>query len=73
MAFMKKEHTIIVYQAKTGAIELRKDARKETMWVTLQKVADLFGSERGGQSVFGIVGNVFQTFGGEDVYPSVEV
>lgn len=32
----------------------------------------LFGSERGGQSVAGIVGNVFQTFGGKDVYPTVE-
>lgn len=32
----------------------------------------LFAAQRGGQSVAGIVGNVFQTFGGEDLYPTVE-
>ena len=36
------------------------------------EATDLFGSERGGQSVAGIVGNVFQTFGGEDLYPTLE-
>ena len=36
------------------------------------QATDLFGSERGGQSVAGIVGNIFQTFGGDDVYPSIE-
>ncbi|MEK7545068.1 MAG: Fic family protein [Patescibacteria group bacterium] len=36
------------------------------------ETTDLFGSERGGQSVAGIVGNIFQTFGGNDVYPTVE-
>lgn len=36
------------------------------------EATDLFGSERGGQSVAGIVGNIFQTFGGKDLYPTVE-
>ena len=35
-------------------------------------VGDLFGQERAHGSVAGIVGNVFQSFGGKDLYPSVE-
>lgn len=34
--------------------------------------SNLFGQERQKDSVAGIVGNVFQSFGGHDLYPSVE-
>ena len=33
---------------------------------------DLFGQERSDNAVHGIVGNVFQSFGNQDVYPTVE-
>lgn len=33
---------------------------------------ELFGKERAADSVAGIVGNVFQAFGGQEVYPTVE-
>lgn len=36
------------------------------------ETTDLFGSVRGGQSIEGIVGNIFQTFDGKDLYPTVE-
>ena len=36
------------------------------------EATELFGREREKWSVVGIVGNVFQSFGGNDVYPSVE-
>ncbi len=36
------------------------------------EATDLFGAERTRDSVSGIVGNVMQSFGGEDVYPSIE-
>ena len=36
------------------------------------EVSELFGSERNGGSVEGIVGNVMQSFGGKPVYPTVE-
>lgn len=36
------------------------------------EATELFGRERERGSVGGIVGNVFQSFGGDDVYPSVE-
>ncbi len=60
-------------QVEFTAEEL-KDALKKLKHELLTKgeATDLFGSERGGQSVAGIVGNVFQTFGGEDVYPTIE-
>jgi prophage maintenance system killer protein len=37
-----------------------------------KEASDLFGAERARDSVVGIVGNVFQSFGGKDVYPTVE-
>ena len=36
------------------------------------QATEFFGSERSAQSLAGIVGNVFQSFGGEDLYPTVE-
>lgn len=36
------------------------------------EASDLFGVERTQESVLGIVGNVMQSFGGEDLYPTVE-
>ena len=39
---MKKEHTIIIYQGKTGAIELRADMLAETFWATQAQIAQIF-------------------------------
>lgn len=35
-----------MYQAKSGAIELRGDIQKETLWATQAQIADVFGVER---------------------------
>ncbi len=43
---MKKSKESIIYQSKTGAIELRSDATKETVWATLDQVATLFGRDK---------------------------
>lgn len=37
-----------------------------------KQATDLFGQERSDNAVHGIVGNVFQSFGNQDVYPTVE-
>lgn len=67
---------------KSGATKRRVEFTTKEMKEALQELkheliskgeaTDLFGSERGGQSVAGIVGNVFQSFAGEDVYPTLE-
>jgi prophage maintenance system killer protein len=36
------------------------------------EATELFGTERSRDSVAGILGNVFQSFGGKDVYPTAE-
>lgn len=36
---MKKE--VIIYQAKNGAIELRGDFSRETIWATLDQIASV--------------------------------
>ena len=37
---------LAVYQAKSGAIELKADASKETIWATQAQIADIFNTER---------------------------
>ncbi len=36
----------VIYQAKSGAIELRGDFRKETLWATQSQISEIFGVER---------------------------
>jgi hypothetical protein len=36
----------VIYQAPSGAIELRGDYRKETIWATQEQIADVFQVER---------------------------
>lgn len=44
---MKKiENKIIIYQAKNGAIELKGDVRKETIWASQSQIADIFDIDR---------------------------
>ncbi|MBP9751470.1 MAG: virulence protein RhuM/Fic/DOC family protein [Candidatus Moranbacteria bacterium] len=45
---MKKQEKkgVVIYQAKSGAIELRGDFGKETMWASLDQIADLFGRDK---------------------------
>ncbi len=46
----KTDNQIIIYQAKNGAIELSVDISKETIWASLQQIADLFGIDKSGIS-----------------------
>jgi hypothetical protein len=41
-----KKGEIVVYQAKSGAIELRGDFERETMWATQAEIAEVFQTER---------------------------
>jgi prophage maintenance system killer protein/predicted transcriptional regulator len=46
---MKKEmpkNNLVIYQIKSGALELRGDARKETLWATLDQIASVFGRDK---------------------------
>jgi len=46
---MKKKqakNNIVIYQAKNGAIELRGDFTRETIWATQKQIADLFGVDQ---------------------------
>lgn len=45
---MKQE--VVIYQAKNGAIELRGDFSQETIWASLQQIADLFETDKSGIS-----------------------
>ena len=40
--------------------------------IAKKQATDLFGQEKTKSAVSGIVGNIFQTFGGQDLYPTIE-
>jgi hypothetical protein len=42
----KTRGDVVIYQAKSGAIELRGDFGKETVWATQADIADIFRAER---------------------------
>src|SRR3989344_1292340 len=42
----KVKNTVVIYQAKNGAIELRGDWEKETIWANLNQIADLFDVQK---------------------------
>jgi hypothetical protein len=42
----EKSKNIIIYQAKSGAIELRGDFNKETIWATQDQIAELFATTK---------------------------
>jgi prophage maintenance system killer protein/predicted transcriptional regulator len=41
-----KKNKMIVYQARTGAIELREDFKNESVWATLDQIASVFGRDK---------------------------
>ncbi len=43
---MKKKKDIIIYQTKTGKIEFKGDFEKDTVWGSLNQIADLFGRDK---------------------------
>lgn len=67
---------------KSGAIKKRVRLTSSDLSEALQKLkqeliakneaTELFGAERQRDSVAGIVGNVLQSFGGNDIYPTIE-
>ena len=42
----EKQKNIVVYQAPSGAVEVRLDSQKETILLTQQQVAELFGVQK---------------------------
>jgi hypothetical protein len=58
--------------ALTGGKLTRALAELKQSLIEKGEATELFGAERTQDSVSGIVGNVMQSFGGEDVYPSIE-
>ena len=60
-------------QVSFTAEELNNSLKKLKQELIAKKQAtDLFGQEKNKNSVSGIIGNIFQTFGGQDLYSTIE-
>ena len=46
MKEIKSRKDVVIYQARSGAIELRGDFSRETIWATQQDIATLFSIQR---------------------------
>ncbi|HAS85098.1 MAG TPA: death-on-curing protein [Candidatus Yonathbacteria bacterium] len=46
MKLQKIKKEVVIYQAKSGAIELRGDFGRETVWATLDQIAEVFGRDK---------------------------
>ncbi|MFA5645735.1 MAG: hypothetical protein WDA18_05200 [Candidatus Ratteibacteria bacterium] len=55
----KDEKEIVVYQGKNGEIALKGDVKKETIWASLQQIADLFETDKSGISRH--IKNIYQS------------
>jgi len=55
----KEGRGVVVYQAKNGAIELRGDFERETVWATQSQIAEVFGIDH--SVVTKHVGNVLKS------------
>ena len=42
----KKQKHLIIYQNKSGAIEFRGDFKRETIWASLNQIANLFERDK---------------------------
>ena len=62
----KKEVTFTADELTQALHELKQEL------LVRKQATDLFGQEKSEDAVHGIVGNVFQSFGNQDVYPTVE-
>ncbi|MFM7089065.1 MAG: RhuM family protein [Candidatus Paceibacterota bacterium] len=59
MKNLKSKSNIVIYQAKSGAIELKADISRETIWANLNQIAELFGVQKSAISKH--VKNIFET------------
>ena len=62
----KKQVFFTAKELKSSLVQLKKDL------ISKKQATDLFGQEKTKSAVSGIVGNIFQTFGGQDLYPTIE-
>ena len=46
MTNIKKDKSIIIYQAKSGALEFRGDFEKETIWASQANIVELFSVDQ---------------------------
>lgn len=62
----KKKVTLTAEKLNKALAELKQNL------ISKNEATDIFGVERTKDSIAGIIGNVMQSFGGEELYPSIE-
>ena len=56
---IKTKSSLVVYQSKNGALELKTDSQYNTIWLTQEQLASLFDVQR--QAISKHLGNIFSS------------
>src|ERR1700722_9709643 len=50
MGKKKQDHSVAIYQLQNGSLQLKADAKQETIWASLLQIAELFDTDKSGIS-----------------------
>ena len=66
-------NNVVIYQSNDGLVKMEAivDDSNETIWATQKAMASLFGVEKD-KSFHSSIGQIYQTWDGQELYPSVE-
>ncbi|MDX1901761.1 MAG: virulence protein RhuM/Fic/DOC family protein [Gammaproteobacteria bacterium] len=53
------DHSVAIYQLQSGALQLKADFKKDTIWVSLMQIAELFNTDKSGISRH--IKNIFES------------
>lgn len=68
---MKDRSEIVIFETEDNEVKLPVTIEDETVWLNQNQMIGLFGREKD-DSFKGSIGNIYQSFGGVDIYESLE-
>lgn len=68
---MKDRSEIVIFETEDNEVKLPVTIEDETVWLNQNQMIELFGREKD-DSFKGSIGNSYQSFGGVDIYESLE-
>ncbi len=67
----KDRSEIVIFETEDNEVKLPVTIEDETVWLNQNQMIELFGREKD-DSFKGSIGNIYQSFGGVDIYESLE-
>ena len=65
------KNEIVIFETEDKSVTLPVAVENETVWLNQNQMIELFGKEKD-DSFKGSIGNIYQSFAGQDIYKSLE-